>query len=98
MDAVQHSATVLFSPIDVDGVLYYPAVQVSRVLGISRQTLWRWRQEGKVPAGRRYRDQQVLFTASELEEIIEHSNRLEPLAVPSRDQLNLPLGRKDSSH
>ncbi len=64
--------------IDVEGTSYIPAAEVCRDLQVSRQTLWRWRQEGKVPLGRRYRDHQVLFTADEVEIIRSYANRLEP--------------------
>ncbi len=52
--------------------------------GVTRQTLWRWRQDGKVPAGRKYRDKQVVFTSAESEQIREYAQRLEPIAVIQR--------------
>jgi hypothetical protein len=67
-------------PLVVEGVSYFTAADVVRDARVTRQTLWRWRQEGKVPAGRRFRDKQVLFTADEAEKIREYANRMEPLA------------------
>ena len=67
------------SRIEVNGVPYICLTDLLRELGISRQTLWRWRQEGKIPAGSRYRDRQVLFTPSEVEQIRGFANRLEPI-------------------
>ena len=46
---------------------------------MTRQTLWRWRQDGKVPTGRRYRDKQILFTGTELDRIRDYANRMVPL-------------------
>lgn len=74
--------------VEVDGATYYSASEVVRLLGISRQSLWRWRTDGKVPAGRRYRDRQILFTAREVEQVKEYANRLEP-AEPASAQIRL---------
>lgn len=64
--------------LNVDGVVYCTMGDVVRALSISRQTLWRWRSEGKIPSGRRFRDRQLLFTESELRVIEEFANRIEP--------------------
>ena len=65
----------------IGGVAYYTGTGVARAVGVSRQTLWRWRSEGRVPAGHRFRDRQILFTAEELGEIREYANRLEPAGL-----------------
>lgn len=65
------------SRIQVDGVSYVGLTDLLQELGISRQTLWRWRQEGKIPVGNRYRDRQVLFNPDEAEQIRRFANRLE---------------------
>ena len=65
--------------LSIEGVAYFTAAQAARIAGVSRQTLWRWRQDGKVPTGRRYRDKQILFTSTEVERIRDYANRLEPL-------------------
>ena len=66
-------------PLSIEGVAYFTAAQVARVAGVTRQTLWRWRQDGKVPTGRRYRDKQILFTQTELDRIRDYAHRLVPL-------------------
>ncbi len=66
-------------PLLLDGIQYVTAAEVARDVHVSRQTLWRWRQEGKVPVGRRFRDKQVLFTLDEARRVRAFANRLEPL-------------------
>ena len=80
--------------VEVGGVRYFSAGDVAKAVGVSRQTLWRWRQEGKIPAGHRYRDRQVLFTAEELEAIKEYAHRIEPIAPTEVNQLKLFNGSK----
>ena len=65
----------------VAGETYYSAAELSRDLGVTRQTLWRWRHDGCVPAGRRYRGRRVLFTVAEVQQILAYANRLEPAAL-----------------
>lgn len=88
VDAVQSEEMRERMPVEVDGVTYYSASEVASAAGISRQSLWRWRTEGKVPAGRRYRDRQILFTAHEVQQVKEYANRLEP-ADPAPAQVRL---------
>jgi len=39
----------------------------------------RWRQQGKIPAGHRYRDRNLLYTLDEVEEIRQFANRVEDI-------------------
>lgn len=92
-----HSATCTSAqhmPFVLEGATYYTAADVARDVGVSRQTLWRWRQDGKIPLGRRYRDRQVVFTPEELRAVREFAHRLEPIDGPSPDQLKLFGGRR----
>ena len=75
--------------VQIDGVEYVAASEVSRQVEVSRQTLWRWRREGKIPSGHRYRDGRVLFTLEELHEIREHAFKVEPIDEESQDQMSL---------
>ena len=68
-------------PINIEGTSYYSANELAREVGVSRQTLYRWRQEGKIPPGCRFRDGRVLFSEVELNAALEFANRLEPLGV-----------------
>jgi predicted DNA-binding transcriptional regulator AlpA len=76
-------------PIDIDGVTYFSANEVANAAGVSRQTFWRWRREGVVPLGRLFRDRQLLFNRSEIEQAQEYANRVEPLDATAPDQLKL---------
>lgn len=89
--AVQREQESRPMPLEVEGVTYFASAEVARVVGVSRQTLWRWRQEGKIPAGRRYRDRQVLFTEKEMEAIRQYAHRIEPLSNGSASSGQLGL-------
>ncbi len=75
--------------IDVAGEKYFPANEVAKDLGISRQTLWRWRLEKKIPMGHRFRGRQVVFTSQECDAIREFANRIEPISTTLTNQLGL---------
>tara|TARA_Y100001936_G_scaffold207007_1_gene211734 strand:- start:60 stop:314 length:255 start_codon:yes stop_codon:yes gene_type:complete len=74
----------------IDGAVYLSASEVAERLDISRQTLWRWRQDGKIPQGHRYRGRQVLFSKTEFDAIHSFANRLEPIKA-GFDQAQLRL-------
>ena len=76
-------------PLELEGVVYLAASQVASEAGISRQTLWRWRRDGKIPSGHRFRDRQILFTEEEVEQIRQYANKVEPLANTDADQMRL---------
>ena len=72
----------------IDGINYYTASEITGRLSVTRQTLWRWRSSGKIPYGQRFRDNQIVFTESELRVIEEYANKIEPLLAAS-PQLSL---------
>ena len=76
--------------IEIDGVAYYSAADVARELGVSRQSLWKWRLQGKIPPGHRYRDRQVVFTGSEYQAVREYAHRLQPAAVGPAEPISKP--------
>jgi excisionase family DNA binding protein len=76
-------------PVQVGETTYLTNNEVSEELGVSRQTLWRWREKGRIPAGVRYRTRQVLFTADEVAAIREYANKLEPIEFGGTRQLGL---------
>lgn len=65
--------------LQVNGRDYFTATEVINEVGVARQTFWRWRQEGRVPAGSRFREKLVIFTPEELQEIKDYSNRMQPI-------------------
>lgn len=80
---LQQPSGVCVMSIVIEGVTYFSATEVQDTLGIARQTLWRWRKASTIPQGRRYRGRHIVFSAEEVEEIREFSNRLEPVAAPT---------------
>lgn len=76
-------------PKTVQGIQYFSHTEIADKIGVRRETLWRWRREGSVPGGRKFRGNQVLFTEAEVSTIEEYANRLEPIEPPNPDQLAL---------
>jgi len=81
-----HSAVM---PVLIENIRYFSAVEIYEELRVSRTTFWRWRADGRIPNGRRYRGKRVLFNEQELEAIREFANRLEPVEPTSRNQMKL---------
>ena len=70
----------------INGVEYYSATQLLREIGVSRQTFWRWRQRGRIPAGHRFRDGRLLFTGPEAETIRSFATSMEIAERPAFSQ------------
>lgn len=68
-------------PVTIEGKQYFTNSEVSDQLQVSRQTLWRWREKGTIPAGLRYRTRQVVFTVEEVGAIRQFANKLEPIEL-----------------
>jgi excisionase family DNA binding protein len=83
-------------PVSIEGEEYYTNSEVSDELKVSRQTLWRWREKGSIPAGLRYRTRQVLFKADEVEAIRQFANRLVPIELGNGSGRQLGLFRRGS--
>ena len=73
----------------IAGTPYIAANELLGELDISRQTLWRWRREGHIPTGHRFRDGKVMFTEVEVDKIRRYANRIEPIDEAERNQLGL---------
>ena len=76
-------------PVEIEDLQFFGVSELVEEVGVSRQTLWRWRNDGKIPAGHRYRDGRVLFTSEQVEEICRFANRLDPIEGTNRDQMKL---------
>ncbi len=71
-------------PLTIEGVEFFTNTEVTQKLGVSRQTLWRWRADGDVPLGRRYRRKLVVFTKAEVDQIFAFANKVEPIEADGR--------------
>jgi predicted DNA-binding transcriptional regulator AlpA len=71
-------------PIDIEGKTYHYAEDVRALVGVSRQTLWRWRRTGVIPSGQRLRDRRMVFSDDEVQAIRAYATRIlpAPLARP----------------
>ena len=79
-------------PIIIKENKYLTTNEVLEKASVSRQTLWRWRQEQVVPAGYRHRNGRILFSESDVEEILAYSDQLEPASnIYTFNQTELPL-------
>jgi len=76
-------------PEELGGTTYYTTSEVLEAVGISRQTLWRWRQEPSFPQGGRLRGR-LLFTEQDLDQIREFAFGVEPVGT-DRDPHQLVL-------
>ena len=75
--------------LDIEGIPYYSASELLKELGISRQTLWRWRRHGSIPQGNLFRGRTLVFTETEADEIRQFANRIEPITNAEKYQLAL---------
>ena len=74
----------------INGIQYFSGAYAAGQAGVSRTTLWRWRQAGKVPRGRRRkRDRQILYTDEEVQAVVEFAQKLEPGDEVSSNQIPL---------
>ena len=73
----------------INGSVFFSASETAKRAGISRQTLWRWRQGGKGPQGRRFKGRTVVFSKSEAEEVNGYANRLEEIQSDTSGQLSM---------
>jgi len=76
-------------PTVIQEVQYFSHNEVADRVGVDRTTLWRWRKEGEVPQGRRFRGNVVLFTEAELRVIEDYAFRMEPIDPADPDQIRL---------
>ena len=78
-------------PVLVSGTPFYTATETTEIVGVSRQSLWRWRRDSLVPCGRRYRGRELLYTRGEVETIYAHAHRLERADAAEKLALQLDL-------
>lgn len=93
---MQHNVTrcnliLAAMPVEIGGKRFFTMGEVVDVAGVARQTVWRWKKAGKIPAGRRYRGREVLYTLDEMEGIYAYAHRIEPDDDRSEFQNQLSL-------
>lgn len=71
-------------PININGDNYWTVNEVAKLVNITRQTLWRWRNKGLVPSGSKYRNRLIIFNEFEISRIQEYANRIEPIYKASK--------------
>lgn len=79
-------------PIIAEDVTYMTVSDVAGIVGVARQTVWRWHRQGLIPAGHKFRNRTVVFAPDEVEAIREYANRVEPVEGPQPRQLSLLNG------
>ena len=84
-------------PMIIDGIEYHLVQEVLVIFHVSRQTLWRWRRDGKIPVGRKLRNHKVLFTTAEMASIRGYANSVEVVESSMGMQLRLPLSPQATS-
>lgn len=70
-------------PVEIQGFEYLSLGEVAEKVGVTRQTLWRWRRRDRVPQGHRGRGGMVLFNPEEVRAIRAFAERVEPIAPPA---------------
>lgn len=75
--------------IEIEGTKFFGAGKVAAEAGVTLQTLWRWRRAGKIPAGYRFRNRQVLYSENECRQIREFASHLEPLSADNDKHLSI---------
>jgi predicted DNA-binding transcriptional regulator AlpA len=76
-------------PIEIRGLNYLLLSEVATRAQVSRQTLWRWRQERKIPMGHKYRGRQVIYTPAEVRAIEDFAHRIDPIDPTPPEQPDL---------
>jgi predicted DNA-binding transcriptional regulator AlpA len=71
-------------PLAMESVEFFTNTEVTQKLGVSRQTLWRWRADGDILLGRRNRRKSVVFTKAEVDQIFALATKVEPIEADGR--------------
>ena len=78
-------------PFEQDRILYYSKAEASVLIGVSRQTLYRWIEDGRVqaPLYARTRDGRSFYSESEVESLRAFANGVERIKDIAANQLHL---------
>jgi predicted DNA-binding transcriptional regulator AlpA len=83
-------------PTELHGRRFFSVGEVLADLGVSRQTLWRWREAGHVPRGHRFRNGQLLFDDDNVTALREFALRVEPLDAEPRQMALFANGQREA--
>jgi predicted DNA-binding transcriptional regulator AlpA len=78
------------SALQIGGRALFPLEAVAEAAGVTRQTLWRWRKDRKIPLGHKLRNRRIVFSETEAAQVLEYAHQLEPIA-PEEDPNQLSL-------
>ena len=78
-------------PFEQDRIHYYSKTEPSVLIGVSRQTLYRWIEDGRVqaPLYARTRDGRLFYSESEVESLRAFANGVERIKDIAANQLHL---------
>jgi predicted DNA-binding transcriptional regulator AlpA len=82
-------------PTRVRGVEFVNLSELADEIGVTRQTLWRWRKDGSIPQGNRFRGRKILFSPAEVEAVREFAFRVEPI-YDEQESLQVSLFDRDT--
>jgi transposase-like protein len=68
-------------PKTINGIEYLKICEIAEQIGVSRQTLWKWRKDNNIPLGQKFRNKEVLYTLDEVKQIQDFAHRLEPISL-----------------
>ena len=84
-------------PVEVSGKRFFNVTDVTEIVGVTRQSIWRWCRDEKIPSGRRYQGQQRIFTREEVEKIYAYAHRLEPAGSTGEFEHQLKLFKQNGA-
>ncbi len=79
-------------PLIISGLTYFTASDAAQQMAVSRQTLWRWRQEAKIPPDHRFRNRHVVLTPAMVKEIEQYATWIDPIDPPNDPHRDLLQG------
>jgi predicted DNA-binding transcriptional regulator AlpA len=82
-------------PTTLKGTSYLHLAELADEVGVTRQTLWRWRKEGSIPQGNRFRGRKILFNPAEVEAVREFAFRVEPIYEEQHESAQVSLFDRD---
>jgi predicted DNA-binding transcriptional regulator AlpA len=70
-------------PREIRGITHLTVSELVDEIGVCRQTIWRWRKDGSIPQGQKFRDGAVVFSPAEVQAIRAFAEHTEPIPEPA---------------